>query len=334
MNTLIIICGAKVSSKGFSSKSIANDAWVIENEFTEYPTMELCRTACLNAEDDCKAFAFNSEDRKCQFGTVADDPVYLTSGVNVHIDREIGLPQKCNIHYLSKCICAKTNDTFTDPHIAFFDVDQYEFSSATEGILPSKSFPEFAPHVANRDMIAVMVYDNRGFFACTFNDDPDYCGFNAFGSAIWEPWPMYSSEPSPRSNPAHVQLGSTSMWVLGGRYHDTTEIFSDGAWKFGPDLPTAECSRRELFNAVKISNAEVLIFGGSCGGVAHTETSYTYNFATGEWIRRGDLSEGKVGTSFLNDVITLTNGTKVVVAVGGYDITNLGKKILSTVLYF
>ena len=94
---------------------------------------------------------------------------------------------------------------------------------------------------------------------------------------------------------------------------DTTAMFSNGIWHAGPKLPSVALY---AFRAVATSKHDVLVISGRDAAQLAVQEVHSYSFVTGRWSRKADILTARY--DYAAAMITLTNGDRIVLVVGGY----------------
>ena len=160
------------------------------------------------------------------------------------------------------------------------------------------------------------------------------CKHLTLGSDRWIEMP---DMPTVREHAGCVAFGETGLWVLGGQdgatKHTSTDIFTLGKWKSGPELPPDAGLQRQC--VVLISGSEVLVSGGDNSSSKKVKTTYIYNIMDEEWTKMDD----HINNAHINAgcaLHTLSTGERKVFIIGGYgggakvDIFNIADKTWST----
>ena len=68
-------------AKLFKGISIHASDWTVSSIQPEYKSLSLCRSSCVLADAECKAYSFNETTFECEFGNIeSDDLIKLSSG--------------------------------------------------------------------------------------------------------------------------------------------------------------------------------------------------------------------------------------------------------------
>lgn len=294
-------------SKTFSRRNVRAEDWTADHVYPEHKSWELCRSKCVLMGAECQSYTFNEDTAECEIGRITGtDVVFLHPkyGVRVEIDNEAGLPP-------------------TAPHTFNADGTQWEFNLETKEFVTNALIPPWSG-TANMDYAVGMVYNKRGLFICGGNDDTRVCQYNAFGSEVWESWPSMNLR---RWDTSSVALGPKTLWVLGGGLHGIyapikeTEIFHAGKWIWGPNLPPEV--QGNILAAVNVGRQEILLIGGKDAGTEYRDTTYSYSFITGTWTRKADMLSAKRWLSHGSEALVLSNGTRLVPIIGGFNAADL-----------
>ena len=123
-------------------------------------------------------------------------------------------------------------------------------------------------------------------------------------SDTWAPGPNMTED---RELSAVVELPNGTFWILGGYYNKrTTEIYEDGEFFQGPDLP--EDFSGDTPCATQITDDLTFIGSDSFG--------YLYSATTGAFEKTADPMPNSADTAACGSA-TLANGNRVVVVAGG-----------------
>ena len=161
-----------------------------------------------------------------------------------------------------------------------------DFSLVDTSVSTSPWFPIF-PGGTNTGF-AVGFFYKKGFFACGGHSQSEVCQHLALGADEWTAMP---SMPNIRRSAGFVALGRTTLWVLGGTnmagdVQQTTDMFSNGKWYPGPDLPNNAGWKKQCVH--KISNTEIIVAGGLDSGGSATKAAFIYDLMDEAWTRMDD----------------------------------------------
>ena len=169
---------AKSRSKKFKLISIKPDAWNKLKELKEARSDDLCRNACVKAEDECQAYFFNEVTDICEFGDFSGSP----NPVLWHPDHGMRI---------------RVEDGFqpdTKPRLALFGGIQkvdwdFDFDTMTSTATPW--FPAWDGETAGDEAHSCGGLLEGGFFMCVSQTDANHCKHLKLGATHWESRPGY-----------------------------------------------------------------------------------------------------------------------------------------------
>ena len=97
LNILFVVHVTNCQQKTFKSINIRPSDWTVQTIKEGYKSVELCRSACVLAEDECKAFSYNETTTLCEFGDfVPDDLIKLDGNYGQRVYYDVDYPpQTC-----------------------------------------------------------------------------------------------------------------------------------------------------------------------------------------------------------------------------------------------
>ena len=188
-----------------------------------------------------------------------------------------------------------------------------DFSTFSHAVSDTPWFGPWAGAGGNENNIFGFYFKN-GFFICGAKIDPKACDYTELGSGVWRAMPRTIQF---RRRPGHIAWGETAMWVLGGIDEQgdelsSTEIFFNGKWKRGPEMPAssqsgAPTAARSEVCVARLTQLEFIVFGGVVNGYGAQKTTFIYNVKTEKWTEMPLSDRAKNGQACAS--YTLINGT-------------------------